>query len=112
VTALCRAHDIPGHRDRLRVAGMLTLHDIAGDLGVAPDTVKKWQRRGLITSRRIDGRHEHRYHPGQACPTEDPRRAAALRRRSTKMSEATATIRPAPSRRARPATDFAVRPAV
>src|SRR5664280_1650328 len=44
VTALCRAHDIPGHRDRLRAAGMLTLHEIAGDLGVAPDTVKKWQR--------------------------------------------------------------------
>jgi len=101
VTALCRAHDIPGHRDRLRAAGMLTLHEIAGDLGVAPDTVKKWQRRGLITSCRIDGRREHLYHPGQACPTEDPRRAAALRRR-TKMSEATATIRPAPSRDCQP----------
>ena len=80
LTALCRAHNIPSLRDRLRATGMLTLHEIASDLAVAPDTVNKWRRRGLITGRRIDGRREHLYHPGQACPTGDPRRAAALRR--------------------------------
>ena len=101
LTALCRAHHIPSLRERLTATGMLTLNEVAGDLGVTPDTVKKWRRRGLITGRRIDGRREHLYHRGQTCPP-DNNRSAAARRRPT-MSEATATIRPAPSRDHQPA---------
>ena len=95
LTALCHARNIPSLRERLRATGMLTLNEVASDLDVTPDTVKKWHRRGLITSRRINGRREHLYHPGQTCPP-DNNRSAAARRRPT-MSEATARVRPAPS---------------
>jgi DNA invertase Pin-like site-specific DNA recombinase len=96
LTALCRARNIPSLRDRLQTAGMLTLNEVANDLGVTPATIKKWQRAGLITGRRIDGRREHLYHPGQTCPPGYNRRTAALRRRP-KMSEQSATISPASS---------------
>jgi len=36
--------------------GMLTLNEIAADFDVTPATIKRWQRRGAITGRRIDGR--------------------------------------------------------
>jgi len=91
LTALCRARNIPSLCDRLQAAGMRTLAEVAHDLGTAPDTVKKWQRLGLITGRRVDGRREHLYHPGQHCPGDNPRRDATLRRYQ-KLSDPTATI--------------------
>jgi hypothetical protein len=40
LTALCRAHNIPSLRDRIRTTGMLTLNEVAKDLGgVDPVTV-------------------------------------------------------------------------
>jgi hypothetical protein len=47
---------------------MLTVHEIAAELGVTPATIKKWQRRGHIMGRRIDGRRECLYEPGQGRP--------------------------------------------
>jgi len=103
LTALCRARNIPSLRDRLRAAGMLTLTQAAQDLGAAPTTVKKWQRLGLITGRRVDGRREYLYHPGQNRPPGNPRREATLRRSPhRKLSEASATISPTPSSSQRP----------
>lgn len=96
LTALCRARNIPSLRDRLQAAGMLTLAEAARDLGAAPATVKKWQRLGLITGRRVDGRREYLYHPGQNCPPDNPRRDATLRR-YRRLSDPTATISPARS---------------
>ncbi|MGH8993231.1 MAG: recombinase family protein [Acidimicrobiia bacterium] len=68
LTALCRARSIPNLRIRLRGQGMLTLAELADQFGVTTDTIKKWQRRGEIIGRRIDGRREHLYHPGQSRP--------------------------------------------
>jgi len=68
LTALCRARNIPSLCERLRDAGMLTLDEIAGEFGVTPDTIKRWQRRGAITGRRVDGRRAYLYHPGQIRP--------------------------------------------
>jgi hypothetical protein len=68
LTALCKARGIPSPRQRLRSAGMLTLQEIAAELGVTPATIKKWQRRGHIMGRRIDGRRECLYEPGQGRP--------------------------------------------
>lgn len=101
LTALCRAHNIPSLRERLTATGMLTLAEVASDLGAAPATVKKWQRLGLITGRRVDGRREYLYHPGQDCPGDNPRRAATLRRHQT-LSEVTATISTARSAHQQP----------
>lgn len=68
LTQLCRAHNIPSLHDRLRAAGMITVDEIATDLGVTPATIKRWQHRGQITGRRIDGRRAWLYHPGQTRP--------------------------------------------
>ena len=68
LTQLCRLRNIPDHRQRLRAAGMLTIAEIAGELGVMAQTIKRWQRRGDITGRRVDGRREFLYHPGQNRP--------------------------------------------
>ncbi len=68
LTALCRARNIPDLGQRLRSAGMLTLDEIADELGVTTQTIKTWQRRGVITGRRVDGRRAHLYHPGQTRP--------------------------------------------
>jgi pimeloyl-ACP methyl ester carboxylesterase len=54
--ALCRLRGIPSLRDRLRAAGMLTLAELADELGVTTATVKNWHRLGLITGRRVDYR--------------------------------------------------------
>ena len=70
LTQLCRLRGIPNHRERLRAAGMLTLEEIAAELGVTPQTIKIWQRRGDITGRRTDGRRECLYHPGQVRPVD------------------------------------------
>ena len=72
LTALCRARGIPDLRQRLRVAGMLTLEEIAGEHGVTTDTIKRWQRRRQISGRRIDGRRAHLYHPRPDPPRRPP----------------------------------------
>ena len=66
--ALCRIRKIPSHQERLRATGMLTVDEIADQLGVTPTKINDWRRRGLITSRRIDGRGSCLYHPGQTPP--------------------------------------------
>ncbi len=68
LAALCRLRGIPSPRDRLLAAGMLTLEQTATEFGVTTQTVKIWHRRGTITARRVNGRREHLYHPGQSRP--------------------------------------------
>jgi DNA invertase Pin-like site-specific DNA recombinase len=74
LTQLCKNRGIPSHQLRLRAAGMLTLEEIAAELGVSTQTIKVWQRCGHITGRRIDARREHLYHPGQTRPPNRRRR--------------------------------------
>jgi DNA invertase Pin-like site-specific DNA recombinase len=74
LTQLCRNRDIPSHQQRLKAAGMLTLEEIADQLGVTTQTIKIWQRRRQITGQRIDGRRAHLYHPGQNRPSDGRRR--------------------------------------
>jgi hypothetical protein len=69
LTQLCRLRGIPSLRDRLLAAGMLTAEQMATELGVTNQTIKVWPRRGAITGRRVDGRREHLYFPGQSRPT-------------------------------------------
>ncbi len=48
---------------------MLTLNELADQLGVHPFTVKRWHQLGLITGRQAEGRGTCLYHPGQTRPT-------------------------------------------
>lgn len=68
LTQPCKKRGIPSLRERLHAAGMLTVHEIADQLGVTPATIKVWQRRGDLTGRRVDGRREHLFNPGQTRP--------------------------------------------
>jgi DNA invertase Pin-like site-specific DNA recombinase len=75
LTQLCKHRGIASHHQRLRAAGMLTVEEIAAQLGVTAQTIKVWQRRGDITGQRIDGRRVHLYHPGQTRPPDTHRRS-------------------------------------
>lgn len=79
LTQLCKLRAIPSLRDRLRAQGMLSTDEIADQLGVTHATIKRWQARGDITGRRVDGRREYLYHPGQSYP---PDRRSKRRRRA------------------------------
>jgi MerR HTH family regulatory protein len=68
ISWLCKAHNIPDLRQRLQAQGMLTLDEIAAQFDVTTQTIKIWQRRGDITGRRVNGRREYLYHPGQPRP--------------------------------------------
>ncbi len=63
VLHLRRAHQLPSHADRLRGAGMLSLGEIAGRLGVHPRTIKSWHAAGLLLSHQANDKNERLYEP-------------------------------------------------
>jgi DNA invertase Pin-like site-specific DNA recombinase len=56
-------YGLKGYRERLRQKGMLTLKEMAEDLGVAICTVRKWHERGLIEGHPCNDRNECLYEP-------------------------------------------------
>jgi DNA invertase Pin-like site-specific DNA recombinase len=60
---LRRDHGFPSHYERLRRAGMLTLGEIAANLGVHTCTVKKWHAAGLLTGYKANDKNEQLYQP-------------------------------------------------
>jgi DNA invertase Pin-like site-specific DNA recombinase len=68
VAKLANYHQMPSHDKRLQDRGLLTLPQIAADLGAHPCSIKRWHRLGLITGEQADDRGIFRYHPGQARP--------------------------------------------
>jgi DNA invertase Pin-like site-specific DNA recombinase len=67
--AHCDRYRLRSHYQRLRETGLLTLAEIAGELGAHPSSIKRWYRLGLITGRLADDRGTCLYHPGQTRPT-------------------------------------------
>jgi DNA invertase Pin-like site-specific DNA recombinase len=68
VAKLASYHQMTSHDQRLQDRGLLTLGQIAADLGAHPCSIKRWHRLGLITGEQADDRGIFRYHPGQARP--------------------------------------------
>jgi DNA invertase Pin-like site-specific DNA recombinase len=68
VAKLASYHQMPSHDQRLQDRGLLTLTQIAADLGAHPCSIKRWHRLGLITGEQADDRGIFRYHPGQTRP--------------------------------------------
>lgn len=68
--ALCHARNIPSYHQRLRDKGWLTTEETAETLGVTIATVKHWNSKGLLTSRRTDGRGTLLFDPAQTRPAE------------------------------------------
>jgi ketosteroid isomerase-like protein len=63
VLHLRRDHHLPSHHDRLRARGLLTLTEIATQLGVSPGTIKAWQHAGLLPSQKANDKNERLYPP-------------------------------------------------
>jgi len=68
VAKLVNYHQMPSHDQRLYDRGLLSLEQIANDLGAHPSSIKRWHRLGLITGEQADDRGIFRYHPGQTRP--------------------------------------------
>ena len=63
VLRLRRDHHLLSHRDRLARTGMLTLDEIAAQLGVTPPTVKHWHRAGFLSGHKANDKNEHLFEP-------------------------------------------------
>jgi DNA invertase Pin-like site-specific DNA recombinase len=80
VLELRRSHHLPSHADRLRARGLLTLPEIAGQLGVHPSTIKAWRRAGLLTARNANDKNIPLFDPP---PPGDPR---LVKRQGSKLA--------------------------
>ena len=58
IQGLCRDHGLTSRYQRLRTRGLLTRSELAERLGVSPDTIKVWNRRGLLPAEPWNGRNE------------------------------------------------------
>jgi DNA invertase Pin-like site-specific DNA recombinase len=63
VLRLRRDHNLPSHAERLHTRGLLTLGEIADQLGVHTTTIKAWHRAGLLTSEKANEKNERLYQP-------------------------------------------------
>jgi DNA invertase Pin-like site-specific DNA recombinase len=75
VLHLRRANHLPSHAERLHAKGLLTLTEIAHQLGVHPTTIKRWHHAGLLHSRKANDKNEQLYQP--PAPS-DPRLTARM----------------------------------
>ena len=64
VARIRRDYSLTPRYDRLRAAGMVTVKEMAAMLGVTPDSVKIWNRHGLL--------HGHAYNDRNECLYEAP----------------------------------------
>jgi DNA invertase Pin-like site-specific DNA recombinase len=63
VLGLRRNNNLPSHHDRLRARGLLTLTEIADQLGVHPSTINHWHRAGLLTSHKANDKNQRLFEP-------------------------------------------------
>jgi len=69
VARIQRSYRMTPRYDRLRKAGMLTVEEMAQVLGINPQTVKVWNRHGLIRGHAYNGKNDCLYeHPGENAP--------------------------------------------
>jgi DNA invertase Pin-like site-specific DNA recombinase len=65
-----REYGLASHRDRLHARGLLTISEIAEQLGVSTSTIKAWHAAGLLTGHTANDKNERLYEPPAA---DDPR---------------------------------------
>jgi Recombinase zinc beta ribbon domain len=63
VDRVIRGYQLRPRRDRLRDTGLLTLSEMAAELGVSKTTVKDWYHAGIVTGQRYNHKGEVLYHP-------------------------------------------------
>jgi hypothetical protein len=80
VLELRRSHHLPSHADRLRARGLLTITEIAGQLGVHITTIKAWRRAGLLTAHKANDKNIPLFDPPDPA---DPR---LVKRQGSKLA--------------------------
>jgi DNA invertase Pin-like site-specific DNA recombinase len=80
VLDLRRSHHLPSHADRLRARGLLTLPEIAAQLGVHISTIKAWRRAGLLTAHKANDKNIPLFDPPSPA---DPR---LIKRQGSKLA--------------------------
>lgn len=69
VARVQRSYQLTPRYDRLRKVGMLTVEEMAQVLGINPQTVKVWNRHGLVRGHAYNGKNDCLYeHPGENAP--------------------------------------------
>jgi hypothetical protein len=63
VVHLRRAHQLPGHHNRLRARGLLTITETAEQLAVHTSTIKAWYRAGLLASHKANDKNQRLFDP-------------------------------------------------
>lgn len=60
---LRREYQLKSHYERLRGKGMLTLREMSQKLKVAPGTVLKWRKHGIVAGRQANDKKEYLFEP-------------------------------------------------
>ena len=101
IERIIRTHQLRPRHDRLRDAGMLTLTELAAQLGVATGTIKIWHHAGLLTGHPYNDKGQCLHPPpGPNPPARTQGRKLSQRRLTTptapdttsKMSDPAATV--------------------
>ncbi len=58
-----RAYGLRPRYDRLREAGLLTVTEVADQLGITPVTARQWLGAGLLGGAVCNDKNEHLYYP-------------------------------------------------
>jgi hypothetical protein len=63
VLHLRRSNGLASHHERLRARGLLTITELAKQLGVHPSTIKTWQKAGLLESHQANDKNIRLFDP-------------------------------------------------
>jgi hypothetical protein len=63
VLHLRRCNGLPSHLERLRARGLLTITELADQLGVHPSTIKAWHKAGLLQSHQANDKNIRLFNP-------------------------------------------------
>ena len=81
VARIRRRSGLTSRYDRLRKAGMLTVEEMAVVLGISPQSVKIWNRHGLLRSHACNDKNDYLFeHPGNNPPRKAQGRKLSERR--------------------------------
>lgn len=81
VARIRRRSGLTSRYDRLRKAGMLTVEEMAAVLGISPQSVKIWNRHGLLRSHACNDKNDCLFeHPGRNPPRKAQGRKLSERR--------------------------------
>ena len=89
VARIQKEYGLTSRYDRLRKAGMLTVQEMAAQLGVTPQCVKIWNRHGVIRGHAYNDKNDCLYeHPGANPPRKAQGVKLSRRRLTSKVAPA------------------------